>query len=171
MMVACRQNTRRCAYTIFVILLRSPLRHYTATAYIFSAAWQVNIRLSCHDIDYLTYRRGPRCTIATAASPSQSEATSARRNHDLPPQPAATTLPPARSPGAHAVGSCAAAARRSRAVSTALCLWRNGSQCGCSENKPGAPVTSSQGARDTNVRPPNRAWEGRARPAKLAASG
>ena len=29
------------------------------------------------------------------------------------------------------------------------------------ENKPGAPVTSSQGARDTNVRPPNRAWEGR----------
>ena len=30
------------------------------------------------------------------------------------------------------------------------------------ENKPGAPVTSSQGARDTNVRPPNRAWEGRA---------
>ena len=25
------------------------------------------------------------------------------------------------------------------------------------ENKPGAPVTSSQGARDTNVRPPNRA--------------
>ena len=27
------------------------------------------------------------------------------------------------------------------------------------ENKPGAPVTSSQGARDTNVRPPNRAWE------------
>ena len=39
------------------------------------------------------------------------------------------------------------------------------------ENKPGAPVTSSQGARDTNVRPPNRAWEGRARPAKLAAAG
>ena len=37
------------------------------------------------------------------------------------------------------------------------------------ENKPGAPVTSSQGARDTNVRPPNRAWEERARPAKLAA--
>ena len=32
------------------------------------------------------------------------------------------------------------------------------------ENKPGAPVTSSQGARDTNVRPPNRAWEERARP-------
>ena len=32
------------------------------------------------------------------------------------------------------------------------------------ENKPGAPVTSSQGARDTNVRPPNRAWEGRATP-------
>ena len=30
------------------------------------------------------------------------------------------------------------------------------------ENKPGAPVTSSQGARDTNVRPPNRAWEERA---------
>ena len=29
------------------------------------------------------------------------------------------------------------------------------------ENKPGAPVTSSQGARDTNVRPPNRAWEER----------
>ena len=26
------------------------------------------------------------------------------------------------------------------------------------ENKPGAPVTSSQGARDTNVRPPNRAY-------------
>ena len=39
------------------------------------------------------------------------------------------------------------------------------------ENKPGAPVTSSQGARNTNVRPPNRAWEGRARPAKLAAAG
>ncbi len=38
------------------------------------------------------------------------------------------------------------------------------------ENKPGAPVTSSQGARDTNVRPPNRAWEERARPAKLAAT-
>ena len=38
------------------------------------------------------------------------------------------------------------------------------------ENEPGAPVTSSQGARDTNVRPPNRAWEGRARPAKLAAA-
>ena len=38
------------------------------------------------------------------------------------------------------------------------------------ENKPGAPVTSSQGARDTNVRPPNRAWEGRARLAKLAAA-
>ena len=39
------------------------------------------------------------------------------------------------------------------------------------ENKPGAPVTSSQGARDTNVRPPNRAWEGRAifPPALLAA--
>ena len=29
------------------------------------------------------------------------------------------------------------------------------------ENKLGAPVTSSQGARDTNVRPPNRAWEER----------
>ena len=29
------------------------------------------------------------------------------------------------------------------------------------ENKIGAPVTSSQGAGDTNVRPPNRAWEGR----------
>ena len=29
------------------------------------------------------------------------------------------------------------------------------------ENKPGAPVTSSQGARDTNVRPPNRACEER----------
>ena len=39
------------------------------------------------------------------------------------------------------------------------------------ENKPCAPVTSSQGARNTNVRPPNRAWEGRARPAKLAAAG
>ena len=39
------------------------------------------------------------------------------------------------------------------------------------ENEPGAPVTSSQGARDTNVRPPNRAWEGRSRPAKLAAGG
>ena len=38
------------------------------------------------------------------------------------------------------------------------------------ENKPGAPVTSSQGARDTNVRPPNRAWEERAMPAKLAAT-
>ena len=38
------------------------------------------------------------------------------------------------------------------------------------ENKPGAPVTSSQGARDTNVRPPNRAWEERSRPAKLAAA-
>ena len=37
------------------------------------------------------------------------------------------------------------------------------------ENKPGAPVTSSQGARDTNVRPPNRAWEERSKPAKLAA--
>ena len=36
-------------------------------------------------------------------------------------------------------------------------------------NKPGAPVTSSQGARDTNVRPPNRAWEGRSYPTKLAA--
>ena len=32
------------------------------------------------------------------------------------------------------------------------------------ENKPGAPVTSSQGARDTNVRPPNRAWDGRSGP-------
>ena len=32
------------------------------------------------------------------------------------------------------------------------------------ENKPGAPVTSSQGARDTNVRPPNRAWEERSTP-------
>ena len=39
------------------------------------------------------------------------------------------------------------------------------------ENKPCAPVTSSQGARNTNVRPPNRAWEGRAKPAKLAAAG
>ena len=39
------------------------------------------------------------------------------------------------------------------------------------ENKPGAPVTSSQGARDTNVRPPNRAWEERAKPAKLPAAG
>ena len=38
------------------------------------------------------------------------------------------------------------------------------------ENKPGAPVTSSQGARDTNVRPPNRAWEERSKPAKLAAT-
>ena len=38
------------------------------------------------------------------------------------------------------------------------------------ENKPGAPVTSSQGARDTNVRPPNRAWEERSTPAKLAAA-
>ena len=38
------------------------------------------------------------------------------------------------------------------------------------ENKPGAPVTSSQGARDTNVRPPNRAWEERSRLAKLAAT-
>ena len=38
------------------------------------------------------------------------------------------------------------------------------------ENKPGAPVTSSQGARNTNVRPPNRAWEGRSWPAKLAAA-
>ena len=37
------------------------------------------------------------------------------------------------------------------------------------ENKPGAPVTSSQGVRDTNVRPPNRAWEERSNPAKLAA--
>ena len=39
------------------------------------------------------------------------------------------------------------------------------------ENKPGAPVTSSQGVRDTNVRPPNRAWEERAKPAKLPAAG
>ena len=39
------------------------------------------------------------------------------------------------------------------------------------ENKPCAPVTSSQGARNTNVRPPNRAWEGRSNPAKLAAAG
>ena len=38
------------------------------------------------------------------------------------------------------------------------------------ENKPGAPVTSSQGAQDTNVRPPNRAWDARSRPAKLAVS-
>ena len=29
------------------------------------------------------------------------------------------------------------------------------------ENELGAPVTSSQGAQDTNVRPPNRAGEGR----------
>ena len=36
------------------------------------------------------------------------------------------------------------------------------------ENKPGAPVTSSQGARDTNVRPPNRAWEERSQARKTA---